>query len=75
MSNADVTIHLDAEPSDALLADIQGRITSLPGVIDATLSERHRHLMVVRFDSHKVHTDRILEAVKRTGVGAELVGL
>ncbi|MEJ2575612.1 MAG: ATP-binding protein [Gammaproteobacteria bacterium] len=75
MSTADITIHLDSEPQGALRADIESRVASLDGVTEVSFSEKARHLMVVHFDSHKLHTDRILEAVRRTGVGAELIGL
>jgi hypothetical protein len=75
MSTADITVHLDSEPSSALRADIESRVGSLPGVTEVTFSEKASHLVVVHFDSHKVHTDKIIEAVRRTGVGAELIGL
>jgi hypothetical protein len=75
MSTADITVHLDSEPTGALRADIEGRVASLPGVTAVHFSEQASHLMVVHFDSQKVHTDKIIEAVRRTGVGAELIGL
>jgi hypothetical protein len=75
MSQADITIHLDTEPSGALRSDIESHVASLPGVTEVSFSDKARHLMVVRFDGHKLHTDRILEAVRRTGVSAELIGL
>lgn len=75
MSTADVTVHLDGVPSDAVRADITGMLSSLDGVLDILSNDKHQHLLVVRFDSHRIHTDAIIDAVRRTGVGAELVGL
>lgn len=75
MITADVTLHLDTAPSDAVRADIHGRLESLDGVIEIVQTAKQQHLLVVRFDSHKLHTDDILEAVRRTGVHAELLGL
>lgn len=75
MTTADVTLHLDTIPSDAVRADIQGMLETLDGVQEIITNAKQQHLMVVRFDSHKLHTDQILDAVRRTGMRAELVGL
>ena len=70
-----VVIHVDEalseEQRSGLVCNLQGR----DGVEMARFTPGRDHLMVIDYDSNKLHSDDVLGYVKQENVNAELVGI
>lgn len=75
MLNGDVLIHIDDTLDDQALNRLLRETGENPGVIDACINERFRHLMLVDFDTAATKPSTILHSLRQRGVGAELIGL
>ena len=71
----DVTVHIDESLDTSLRAQLADTLRTVRGVASASIREKTPHLMVVEFDPEQLGTRDILDAVKRNGVHAELIGL
>jgi cell division protein FtsX len=71
----EVVIHVDEalgeEQRAALVSNLQGR----DGVEHARFTTGRDHLMVIDYDTNKLHTIDVLEYVKQEHVNAELIGI
>jgi cell division protein FtsX len=71
----EVVIHIDETLSDdhraSLVSNLQGR----DGVENARFTPGKDHLMVIDYDSNKLHTTDVLKFVKQENVNAELIGI
>jgi cell division protein FtsX len=71
----EVVIHVDEalseEQRSGLVSNLQGR----DGVEKAKFTTGRDHLMVIDYDSNKLHSDDVLGYVKQENVNAELVGI
>lgn len=74
-SMADITVHIDEDLNQARRGDIEIRVRSLEGVTAFRNADRTPHLSVVKYDPVQVDSGEILNAVKSSGVHAELIGL
>jgi hypothetical protein len=72
---ADVTIHVDENLAVAERAEIEQKLRAIDGVVSVHNPDDKPHLAVVEYDPNKVKSTALLEAVKREGVHAQLVGL
>jgi len=75
MYNGDVLIHIDETLDDEGLNRLVRETGENPGVIDARINERVRHLMLVDFDARATTPSAILQGLRQRGIGAELIGL
>lgn len=71
----DVTIHIDESIDADTRSDIGDRLRLMDGVMAASSHGDKPHLMVVEYDPDKLSSRDILDAVTKTGVHAELIGL
>ncbi len=71
----DVTIHIDETLDEAGREKIVEHIRQQRGVISVALHKEKQHLMLIEYNPDQNSSASILEAVKKTGVHAELVGL
>ena len=71
----EVVIHVDEALSEeqraALVTNLQGR----DGVEHARFTTGRDHLMLIHYDSNKLHTTEVLGYVKQENVNAELIGI
>jgi hypothetical protein len=72
---ADVTIHVDEDLGAVERADIEQRLRAIDGVVSVHNPDDKPHLTVVEYNPQKVKSKALLDAVKSSGVHAELVGL
>ena len=62
---------LDNDQQASLLSNLQGH----DGVEKASFTTGRDHLMVIDYDSNKLHTTDVLKFVKQENVNAELIGI
>lgn len=72
---SDVIIHIDELLQDHEIHALERDLGHIDGVYSACVNDRARHLLLVDYDPEDVRAAHLLEAVRRRGVGAELVGL
>lgn len=71
----EVVIHVDETLSEEQQASIVSNLQGRDGVEKARFTAGRDHLMVIDYDSNKLHSDEVLGYVKRENVNAELVGI
>lgn len=73
--HVEVVIHVDEALSEeqraALIANLQG----CEGVEGARFTTDRDHLMVIDYDSNRLHAQDVLGYVKQEHVNAELIGI
>ena len=71
----EVVIHVDEVLSEeqraALVANLQGH----DGVEHARFTTGRDHIMLIDYDSNKLHTTEVLGYVRQENVNAELIGI
>jgi cell division protein FtsX len=71
----EIVIHVDDALSDEQRAALVNSLIARDGVEHAKFTDGRDHLMVIDYDSNKLHSIDILDYVKKEKVGAELVGI
>ena len=71
----EVVIHVDEALSEEKRAALIGNLEGRDGVQHARFTTGHDHLMVIDYDSNKLHTIDVLGYVKQENVNAELIGI
>jgi hypothetical protein len=71
----EVVIHVDETLSEEQQASMVSNLQSRDGVEKATFTPGRRHLMLIDYDSNKLHTIDVLGYVKKENVNAELIGI
>lgn len=73
--HVEIVIHVDERLSEeqqaSLISNLQGR----DGVEMASFTTGRDHLMVIDYDSSKLHSADVLGYVKQENVSAELIGI
>ena len=72
---ADVTIHIDADVSDKIRAQVEDSLRGLDDVVSVHMPEDKRHLLVVQYNPDKTNSGVLLAAVRELAGRAELIGL
>ena len=72
---ADVTIHIDADVSDKIRAQVEDSLRGLDDVVSVHMPEDKRHLLVVQYNPDKTTSGVLLAAVRELAGRAELIGL
>ncbi len=75
MEMVDVMLHIDENTTHDEREALRDRVLARDGVMAAAYHDNTPHLLVVEYDPDILNSQTILEAVERTGVHAELVGL
>ena len=78
MSNihhVEVVIHVDEALSEDQRASLINNLQECEGVEQARFTAGRDHLMVIDYDSNKLHADDVLGYVRQEHVNAELIGI
>lgn len=71
----DVTIHVDENLDAAQRSTIDQQLRALDGVISVHNADKTPHLVTIEYNPEQIDSTRLLNAVKATGVHAEMIGL
>jgi cell division protein FtsX len=71
----EIVIHVDESLSEEQQASMVSNLEGHDGVEKARFTPGRGHLMLIDYDSNKLHTIDVLGYVKRENVNAELVGI
>ncbi len=72
---ANVILHIDEDLDTEQCRSLQKALAMQQGVINACISDRHTHLMVLDYDEREVRSGDLLGEIESRGLHAELVGL
>lgn len=71
----EIVIHVDEALSEGQRTDLLSNLRERDGVEHARFTTGRDHLMVIDYDSTKLHSLDILGYVKQEHVNAELIGI
>ena len=71
----EVVVHVDETLSEEQQARMVGNLLRRDGVEKARFTSGRPHLMLIDYDSNKLHTADVLAYVRQENVNAELVGI
>jgi cell division protein FtsX len=71
----EVVIHVDEALNEEQRAALISKLQERDGVEHARFTAGREHLMVIDYDSNKLHTIDVLGYVKQEHVNAELIGI
>ena len=71
----DVTLHIDEETSHEEREDLRVTLLGMPGVKTAFCRDKHRHLMVIKYDSDTINPKEFVIAAEHRGYHSELIGM
>jgi cell division protein FtsX len=71
----EVVVHVDEVLSEDQQAGLVSNLQERDGVEKARFTTGRDHLMVINYDSNKLHTTDVLGYVKQENVKAELIGI
>ena len=74
MNISDVVIHVNESLDTGARHDLEERMRAIEGVIAPRFNDRRTHLMIVAYDSDRIRTLTLLEAVRRQGYTAQSCG-
>jgi hypothetical protein len=73
--HVEVVIHVDEALSEDQRASLIDNLQGFDGVEKARFTTGRDHLMVIDYDSNKLHADQVLGYVKQEHVNAELIAI
>jgi cell division protein FtsX len=71
----EVVIHVDETLDEEQQASLVSNLQERDGVEKARFTTGRDHLMVIDYDSNKLHTTDVLGYIKQENVNAELIGI
>lgn len=71
----EVVIHVDETLSEEQRAGMVGNLQARDGVAHARFTPGRDHLMVIGYDSGRLHASDVLDYVKQEHANAELIGI
>jgi hypothetical protein len=71
----DVTLHIDEETTHEDREKFRDYLLTLGGVMAAAYHDEKPHLMLIEYDSDKITSMKFVEAARKHGLRAELIGL
>ena len=75
MHQVEIVIHVDEALNEGQRTSLVSNLRGHDGVEDARFTTGRDHLMVIDYDSNKLHSLDILSYVKQDHINAELVGI
>ncbi len=72
---ANVILHIDEDLDTERCRTLQKAMAMQQGVINACISDRHSHLMVLDYNEHETDSGSLLRQIEAQGLHAELIGL
>ena len=70
----DVTLHLDEETTHGQREEFRDTLLALDGVMAAACHDEKPHLMLIEYDPEIVNSIEFVNAAKKSGFHAELIG-
>lgn len=70
----DVTLHLDEETTHDQREEFRDTLLALDGVMAAACHEEKPHLMLIEYDPDLINSIEFVNAAKKSGFHAELIG-
>ncbi len=70
----EVVLHVDDALNDGQRSDLVSHVRGCFGVENARFTKGRDHLMLIDYDRDRVHVNELLNYVRETHTGAELVG-
>lgn len=71
----EIVVHVDETLTEEQRASLVSNLQERDGVEQARFTTGRDHLMVIDYDSNKLHSDDVLGYVKQENVNAELIGI
>ncbi|MBT8439821.1 MAG: hypothetical protein KJO91_08850 [Gammaproteobacteria bacterium] len=71
----EVVVHVDESLSEDQRASLVSKLQERDGVEKARFTTDRNHLMIIDYDSNKLHTSDVLGYVKQENINAELIGI
>lgn len=71
----DFTLHLDEDLPPEEQCKLEDYVRDQDGVVSASISTTHSHLMMVAYDLDRIQASDILHKIQEKGLHAELIGL
>lgn len=75
MDITDIMIHVHPTLSAEQRAKIEDALIASKGVVAATFSPTHSHMLTVAYDPEAAHAGQLLETVREWDAAATMVGL
>jgi hypothetical protein len=72
---ADVTLHIDEETSHDSREKFRDILLSMDGVMAAVYHDEKPHLILIEYNPDAIQSIAFVDAAKRQGLHAELIGL
>lgn len=70
----DVTLHLDEDTTHDQREEFRDTLLALDGVMAAAFHDEKPHLMLIEYDPEIVNSIEFVNAAKKSGFHAELIG-
>ena len=71
----DVTLHIDEATTHEQREDFRDVLLALDGVMAAACHDEKPHLMLIEYDPEIINSIEFVNAAKRSGFHAELIGI
>jgi len=71
----EIVIHIDESLTGEQQASLTDNLQQRDGVENARFTKGREHLMLIEYDSNKLHTADVLAYVRQENVNAELIGI
>ena len=71
----DVTLHIDENTTHEQREDFRDVLLALDGVMAAACHDEKPHLMLIEYDPELINSIEFVNAAKRSGFHAELIGI
>ena len=71
----EVVVHVDETLSEEQRSSLLSNLLERDGVENARFTSGRDHLMLIDYDSNKLHSEEVLGYVRQENVNAELIGI
>jgi hypothetical protein len=70
----DVTLHIDEDTTHDQREEFRDTLLALDGVMAAACHDEKPHLMLIEYDPETINSIEFVNAAKKSGLHAELIG-
>ena len=72
---ADITLHIDEDTTHDQRETFRNTLLNLDGVMAAAYHDEKPHLILIEYDPKVIHSIEFVNAAKKSGFHAELIGI
>lgn len=72
--SVEIIVHIDETLSKEYLTQLEKNLCEDYGISNASISPKHRHMMLVDYMPDSIKAKQVLTYVKNKGVHAEIIG-